>query len=94
LAHLPGRADGAKLKRWARVRNRLKVEIHVEHLQPFDQDNLYSCAKLPLDALVRMDFLADDSPEFIDLTVTQSRSKAKQTTISIYAPKVVKPCGS
>jgi len=74
---------------WAAGRNRLKVEIHIEHAQLFDKDNLYSAAKLPLDALVRLGFLADDSNEFIDLTVTQSRSKAKQTTISIYAPEKV-----
>ena len=76
-----------QLKEWADSRSRLKVKIHVAHAQLFDQDNLYSAAKLPLDALVRLGFIADDSNKFIDLPVTQSRSKAKQTTISIYAPE-------
>lgn len=62
---------------------KVKVSIHVEHTRLYDPDNLVGCAKIPLDCLVRLEVLPNDTPENLTLSVTQSKSKEKQTTILI-----------
>lgn len=59
------------------------VSIHVDHARLYDPDNLMGSAKIPLDCLVRLEILPDDKPENLLLLVTQSKSKDKQTTITI-----------
>jgi len=48
-----------------------------------DSDNLVASYKLVIDALVRSGALFDDSPEWLDLKVTQLKAKRKKTCITI-----------
>lgn len=50
-----------------------------------DTDNLYGGTKLLVDSLVREGFVIDDSPDHIELIVTQKLTKTPKTTIRIEA---------
>jgi Holliday junction resolvase RusA-like endonuclease len=63
------------------AKKRIRVEICSERKRLLDQDNL--CVKHVLDALVHAGFIADDSPEHIELVVTQVKSPNRQTIIKI-----------
>ncbi len=63
-----------------------KARITVERRSPgqLDKDNLYGSMKVVLDGLKNQQFIEDDSPDHIELTVTQIRGKAR-TTIQVEA---------
>jgi head-tail adaptor len=67
----------------AKERRKMTVRITFQHRQEYDQDNMLAVCKLPLDALVRLGFLADDKPEFCDLHVAQELVNDKWTRIYI-----------
>lgn len=71
------------LRAWADLNERVHIAINVLHAQMFDPDNLYSAAKVPLDALKGMGCLVDDSGKHIELSVTQEKSKLKLTRFVI-----------
>lgn len=62
---------------------KVHVQMHIEHTRLFDPDGLYSAVKIPLDCLVRLEIIPNDTPENLTLSVTQAKSKEKQTTIVI-----------
>ena len=76
----------ATLSGWARSRARLTVNICLQHNRLFDKDNAYGSVKVVLDAMKSLGFIADDSPEFIDLEVTQEKSRTVETVITIWEP--------
>lgn len=59
-----------------------KVSIVRQSLKQLDTDNLYGSAKVILDALVSNGVIEDDSPDHIELTVTQQHGKPT-TVISV-----------
>lgn len=63
-----------------------KANVTVERRSPgqLDPDNLYASMKVVLDSLKDQKFIEDDSPNHINLIVTQVRGKA-QTTILLEA---------
>lgn len=64
---------------------KVHVSFHIEHAQLFDPDNLTGSVKPCLDAMVRLNLIRDDSSDYIELSVTQEKSKERQTTIEITA---------
>lgn len=62
---------------------RLLVKIHVEHSRLYDEDNLVSGCKPILDSLKGLGYIKDDSPEHIELEITQEKSIERQTTIEV-----------
>jgi len=73
----------ALVGRQKRLMGKVNVSIHVEHSRLYDPDNLVGCAKIPLDCLVRLGIIPTDTPEHLTLSVTQEKSKEKQTTITL-----------
>ena len=67
------------LQAWAECGDRVRITINVIHNREFDQDNLYSAAKIPLDALKALGCITDDNAKNIDLLVTQELAKQKVT---------------
>jgi hypothetical protein len=62
----------------------LKVEITVHRAKILDADNCMAGIKPLLDALVRVDFVRDDSPEAIDVPLPkQVISRKRKTVIEI-----------
>jgi hypothetical protein len=59
------------------------VHIHVEHGRLYDEDNLIAGCKPILDSLKGLCYIRDDSPEFLELVVTQEKSRERQTTIEV-----------
>lgn len=53
---------------------RAKVHIDRRSRGELDKDNLYGCVKPVIDALRYSNVLVDDSPQHLELDVTQSRS--------------------
>ena len=51
-----------------------KVKIIFHHIKVFDKDGMYSAAKPIVDGLVKAGVIVDDSPRYIDLTVTQKKA--------------------
>lgn len=76
----------AVLMNWAKSRNRLRLRICLRHARLFDKDNAYGSVKVVLDAIKSLGFIADDSPEFIDLEVTQEKSRTVETVITSWEP--------
>lgn len=77
----------ALIGRQKRPVGKVRIEVHVEHSRLYDPDNLVGCAKIPLDCLVQLGVIPNDKEENLTLSVTQSKSKEKQTTISIEEEK-------
>lgn len=77
----------ALIGRQKRPVGKVRIEVHVEHSRLYDPDNLAGCAKIPLDCLVQLGVIPNDKEENLTLSVTQSKSKEKQTTISIEEEK-------
>ena len=65
------------------LKSRMKVKITVEHMRKFDYDNLVGGCKPLLDSLKRLDFIVDDSEEWLVLEVKQEKGQANQTVIEI-----------
>jgi hypothetical protein len=72
----------------AKIRSepRMKSKVEIDRRSPklLDEDNCYGAIKVVLDALKDCGLIEDDSPEHIELRVSQSRG-APQTTIRIEA---------
>lgn len=74
---------------WALARGRAvastkkTVRIHVDHGKLYDEDNLISGCKVVFDCLKALEYIVDDSPEWIESHVTQSKSPDRQTTIEV-----------
>lgn len=64
---------------------RALVSIERRSRGQLDPDNLHGSCKLILDALRDQQLIEDDSPEHIDLVVTQSRGRPR-TTIKLARP--------
>ena len=73
------------LRAWCELRHRVRIKVHVNHRRAFDPDNLYSCAKIPLDSLGPrgLGCIVDDSTKWIDLIVEESVGREVHTDISI-----------
>jgi hypothetical protein len=78
----PGRKH-QELRAWAECGDKVRVEIHVVHGKEFDPDNLYSAAKIPLDALKGIGCLMDDTGRHVELKVSQEIGKPKMTKFRI-----------
>jgi hypothetical protein len=64
------------LRAWSECEDRVRIEVHVIHRKEFDQDNLASVCKIPLDALKTLGCIIDDGQKFIELpTPTQEIGK-------------------
>ena len=83
IFHLTKKVDVRGLRAHKDLKHRAKVLILVERKKLLDKDNLYGGIKPLLDALVRLEFIVDDSAKWIDLDVTQEKSNDPQTVISI-----------
>ncbi len=83
IYHLVSGLNRANLYTAHTRHEKMRVKIHIEHSRLFDPDNLTSAAKTPLDCLRRLKFLFDDTPQYLELDVTQSKSRENQTTIEI-----------
>lgn len=66
--HEHGRHPGKPLER-------ARITINRRSTGQLDQDNLHGSVKPVLDALTYNDVIVDDSPNHIDLVVTQSRGE-------------------
>jgi hypothetical protein len=55
--------DISQLKKWSG--EKLSVSMHVVNGKLFDEDNLNSLAKIPLDSMRALGWLENDSPEFV-----------------------------
>jgi hypothetical protein len=76
------RADVAQLKLWHG--EKLSVAMHVISPQLYDGDNLSSLGKIPLDSMRALDWLKDDSPEFVSFDKpTQEIGKKKSIRFTI-----------
>lgn len=73
--------DRFRLEALADTQTKMRVKIHIAHKQKFDPDNLVGSVKVILDALREIHFLADDSPELLELEVTQEQSKTPYTLV-------------
>lgn len=69
----------------AQSRQKMCVKIHIAHKELFDPDNLVGSTKVILDALREVQFLYQDSPEFLELEVTQEKCKTPYTLILMEA---------
>lgn len=74
-----------RLAALADTQHKMRVHIHIAHKQLFDPDNLVGSVKVILDALRALNYLHDDSEEFVELTVTQEKSRTQYTTITMEA---------
>ena len=72
-----------RLMAMADVQTKMRVKIHIAHKQKFDPDNLVGSVKVILDALREIHFLADDSPELLELEVTQEQCLTPYTLIEM-----------
>lgn len=72
-----------ELRAWAECGDKVRVEVHVIHTKEFDPDNLYSAAKIPMDAMKGIGCLADDTNKHVELVVTQAIGKEKVTQFRI-----------
>ena len=73
----------ALAKRQPAMEVKAAVKLHVEHGRLYDEDNLIAGCKPILDSLKRLSLIRDDSPEFLELTVTQEKSRERQTIIEV-----------
>src|SRR5271170_7979336 len=62
---------------------KIRVGIHVEHKRLYDEDNLVAGCKVIPDVLKRLAFINDDSPDWIDLQVTQEKSPNMRTILTL-----------
>ena len=85
IFHLAKKADVRALRAHKDLQHRARVTITAERKRLLDKDGLYGGIKPVLDALVRLEFIVDDSPEWIDLDVQQEKSPNMQTIIRIEA---------
>lgn len=77
--------DRFKLTGLADTQTKMRVKIHIAHKQKFDPDNLVGSTKVILDALQEIHFLHRDSPDFLELEVTQEQSKTPYTLVLMEA---------
>lgn len=61
----------------------MRVRIHVQHSRLYDYDNLVSGCKPILDSLKSLGYIIDDSPEHIELSITDEKSIERQTIIEV-----------
>jgi Holliday junction resolvase RusA-like endonuclease len=73
----------------ARKAGQMCVAITIYHTKEFDPDNLPGACKPILDALVNLQYLADDSPSKLQFSVSQVIGSEKKTEIKI-GPAVAK----
>ncbi len=62
---------------------RCKVRIHQVRKRRLDPDNLVASVKYVLDSLIRWGVIKDDSPGWIELTVTQEAGRPCRTLIEV-----------
>lgn len=87
IFHLAKKADIRALRAHKDLQHRAVVTITVERKKLLDKDNLFGGIKPVLDSIKNLEFIVDDSPEWIDLAVAQEKSPNMQTIIKIeYAP--------
>ncbi len=63
------------LKAWRDLGLKLRVTMQVSTPREYDQDNVQSLAKIPLDAMKSMQWIRDDGPAYVQLAVTQQVGK-------------------
>jgi len=66
-----------------RAGKKMRLTIHVAHKKLYDVDNLIGGCKPVVDALKHLLFLKDDSPEFMELHITQEKLNDARTTITL-----------
>lgn len=71
------------LRAWAECKLKVRVVMIIYHTKLYDPDNVYSAAKIPLDALKSLRCIVDDSARWIDLVVTQHQAPEKRTKFEI-----------
>jgi hypothetical protein len=74
--------DVATLKAWRDLRLKLRIVMEVTTPKEYDQDNVYSLGKIPLDAMKQMQWITDDGPKFVHFEAYQ-KVGAKAVTFRI-----------
>ena len=91
IYHLMGVKNKAVLNAWRQLREesgqKTPVIVRIEHKKMYDPDAVYGAAKTPIDCLVRLGYIRDDSEKYLELVVTQERSNTPQTVITIVGPE-------
>jgi hypothetical protein len=71
----------AHLSRYAPVPEpvvKMRVKVMLAHSRPYDKDNAYGACKILFDALKHHKLIYDDSPEYLEATVEQTKVPHKQ----------------
>lgn len=71
------------LRSMALAGRKMHIEVVFKHSHLFDVDNSYTALKPCLDALVKLGYLKDDRPEFLDVHVTQEKINLKETIFTV-----------
>ena len=81
----PGEYLDARIMKHANTHGyrKLRIEITVHHNREFDQDNLASIGKIPLDALKQLGIIVDDSSQYVEFAAKQVKSKTVKTVFRI-----------
>jgi len=59
------------LKAWRDLGHKLHISMEVYTQQLYDDDNLVSLGKIPLDAMKSMQWIKDDGPKFVKFDATE-----------------------
>jgi hypothetical protein len=62
---------------------KMYLDITVEHIRIYDKDNLYGACKPVIDCIKNLKLIRNDSPEHVELTVTQEKSHENCTRIRL-----------
>lgn len=64
---------------------KMRLSIILAHSRAYDHDNAFAAVKPVIDALKRWQLIFDDSPEYLDLEVVQTKCphKKRHTTIEL-----------
>jgi hypothetical protein len=73
------REDVLILKAWRDLGLKLRIVMEVTTPKEYDQDNVYSLGKIPLDAMKQMQWITDDGPKFVHFEAYQKVGKKAVT---------------
>jgi hypothetical protein len=77
------REDVKLLKAWSHLEHKVRIEMEVVTPQLFDEDNLSSLGKIPLDSMVELQWLSGDSPDCVEFAKPTQKKGKKSITFSI-----------